>query len=83
MTKLEEMIIIAQNIPYIEPTSTNIDEWTSMELLHKSIHIALQNNIQIRAGLYICNQFPPLKIIYKSILSGYIKQFTISNSVST
>ena len=69
MTKLEEMIIIAQNISYIEPTSTNIDEWTSIELLHKSI--------------YICNQFPPLKIIYKSILSGYIKQFMKSNSVST
>ena len=83
MTKLEEMIILAQHISYREPTNTNIDEWTSMELIHKSIHIALQNNIQIRAGLYMCNQFPPLKLIYKSILSGYIKHFTNLNSVIT
>ena len=81
MTKLEEMIILAQNISYREPTSANIDEWTSIELIYKSIHIALQNNIQIRAALYMCNQFPPLKFIYKSILSGYIKQFTNLNSV--
>ena len=39
MTKLEELMIIAQNIPYIEPSSQNSDEWSSDELIYKSIHI--------------------------------------------
>jgi hypothetical protein len=76
MTKLEDLIIIAQNTPYIEPTIENIDEWSSEELLYKSINIALHNVIQIKAALYICSIFPPIKLIYKSILNGYIKHFT-------
>jgi hypothetical protein len=79
MVKLEELIIIAQNINYIEPTSTNIDEWNNDELVYKSIQIALQNVVQIKAGLYICNMFPQLKLIYKSILSSYIKYFNKLN----
>jgi len=77
MTKLVDMIVIAQNVPYYEPISQNIDEWTSDELLYKSINISLENGIQIRAALNICNTFPPLKIIYKSILSNYIKHYTL------
>jgi hypothetical protein len=75
MTKLAELIIIAQNIPYVDPTSTNMDEWSSDELVFKSIQIALNNPVQIKAGLHICDQFPPLKLIYKSILNQYIKYF--------
>lgn len=56
MTKLAELIIIAQNIPYIEPQSENMDEWSSDELVFKSIYIALSNPVQIKAGLHICNQ---------------------------
>jgi len=58
MTKLVDMIVIAQNVPYYEPISQNIDEWTSDELLYKSIKISLENGIQIRAALNICNTFP-------------------------
>ena len=76
MAKLVELIIIAQNIPYIEPQSENMDEWTSDELVFKSIYIALNNPVQIKACLHICNQFPPLKLIYKSILNQYIKYFS-------
>ena len=76
MAKLVELIIIAQNIPYIEPQSENMDEWTSDELVFKSIYIALNNPVQIKAGLHICNQFPPLKLIYKSILNQYIRYFS-------
>ena len=76
MAKLVELIIIAQNIPYIEPQSENMDDWSSDELVFKSIYIALNNPVQIKAGLHICNQFPPLKLIYKSILNQYIKYFS-------
>ena len=76
MTKLVELIIIAQNIPYIEPQSENMDEWSSDELVFKSIQIALNNPVQIKAGLHICDQFPPLKLIYKSILNQYIRYFS-------
>ena len=76
MAKLVELIIIAQNIPYIEPQSENMDEWSSDELVFKSIYIALSNPVQIKAGLHICNQFPPLKLIYKSILNQYIRYFS-------
>ena len=76
MTKLVDMITIAYNIRYIAPSNPNVDEWTSDELLYKSIHIALVNDIQIRSALNICETFPPLKLIYKSILSKYIKYFT-------
>jgi hypothetical protein len=76
MTKLVELIAIAENIPYIAPINPNIDDWTSDELLYESIHIALVNRVQIRSALNICNTFPPLKLVYKSILTRYIKYFT-------
>lgn len=76
MTKLVELIAIAENIPYIAPINPNIDDWTSDELLYESIHIALVNRVQIRSALNICNTFPPLKLVYKSILTQYIKYFT-------
>ena len=76
MTKLVDMIAFARNIRYIEPDNPNVDEWTSDDLLYKSIHIALVNDIQIRSALNICETFPPLKLIYKSILTKYIKHFT-------
>ena len=47
MTKLVDMIAFARNIRYIEPDNPNVDEWTSDDLLYKSIHIALVNDIQI------------------------------------
>lgn len=80
MTKLEELMIIAQNIPYIEPSSQNSDEWSSDELIYKSIHISIHNDIHVRAGLHMCNKFPPLKLVYKHILHGYIKFFNDLNT---
>lgn len=77
--KLVELIAYAKTINYIEPTSSNSDEWSHDELVFKSIKIALDSDIQIKAGLHICNQFPPLKIIYKSILRQYINYFTSLN----
>lgn len=79
MTKLIELVIIAQNINYIEPQSTNSDEWSLDELTFKAIKMALDNPLQIKAGLAICDQFPPLKLIYKSILNQYIKYYTKLN----
>ena len=76
MTKLVDMIAIAYTVHYIAPSNSNVDDWTSDELLYKSIHIALINDIQIRSALNICETFPPLKLIYKSILSKYINYFT-------
>ena len=76
MTKLVEMIAMAENIPYIAPGNPNMDEWTSDEMLYESIHIALVNRIQIKTALNMCNNFPPLKLIGKSILTKYIKHFT-------
>ena len=76
MTKLVDMIAFARNIRYIEPRNPNVDEWTSDDLLYKSIHIALVTDIQIRSALNICETFPPLKLIYKSILTKYITHFT-------
>tara|TARA_B100000424_G_scaffold271654_1_gene275534 strand:- start:1209 stop:1484 length:276 start_codon:yes stop_codon:yes gene_type:complete len=79
MTKLNELLIIAKNIKYIEPSDHNDLNWTQDEVIFKSIHIALQHEIQIRAGLYITDLFPPIKIIYKSILNKYINYFTLLN----
>lgn len=76
MTKLVDMIAVAYTIHYTDPLNPNVDEWTSDELLYKSIHIALINDVQIRSALNICETFPPLKLIYKSILSKYINYFT-------
>ena len=76
MTKLVDMIAFAYTVHYVAPSNPNADEWTSDELLYKSINIALLNNIQIRTALNICETFPPLKLIYKSILTKYIKYFT-------
>ena len=76
MTKLVDMIAFAYTVHYVAPSNPNVDEWTSDDLLYKSIHIALVNDIQIRSALNICDTFPPLKLIYKSILTKYIKHFT-------
>ena len=67
MTKLVDIIAFARTIQYTEPHNPNVDEWTSDELLYKSINIALVNDIQIRSALNICETFPPLKLVYKSI----------------
>jgi hypothetical protein len=75
MTKLVEMVAIAEQIPYIPPTNTNVDEWTNDEMLYESIHIGLVNSIQVRTALNMCNTYPPLKLIGKSILRKYIKHF--------
>ena len=32
MSKLVEMITIAERIPYIPPTNSNVDEWTNEEM---------------------------------------------------
>jgi len=77
--KLVDLIEYAKAINYIEPSSQNSDEWSHDELVFKSIKIALDSDIQIKAGLHICNEFPPLKIIYKSILRQYINYFTSLN----
>lgn len=77
--KLVDLIKYAKAINYIEPSSQNSDEWSHDELVFKSIKIALDSDIQIKAGLHICNQFSPLKIIYKSILRQYINYFTSLN----
>ena len=75
MSKLVEMIAIAEKIPYISPTNSNVDEWTKEEMLYESIHIGLVNKIQVRTALNMCNTYPPLKLIGKSILRKYIKHF--------
>ena len=75
MSKLVEMIAIAEKIPYIPPTNSNEDEWTKEEMLYESIHISLVNKIQVRTALNMCNTYPPLKLIGKSILRKYIKHF--------
>ena len=67
MTKLVDMIAFAYTVHYVAPSNPNVDEWTSDELLYKSINIALVNDIQIRSALNICETFPPLKLIYKEI----------------
>ena len=72
MSKLVEMIAIAEKIPYIPPTNSNVDEWTKDEMLYESIHIGLVNHIQVRTALNMCNTYPPLKLIGKSILRKYI-----------
>lgn len=76
MSKLVEMITIAERIPYIPPTNSNVDEWTNEEMLYESVHIGLVNKIQVRTALKMCNTYPPLKLIGKNILRKYIKHFT-------
>lgn len=76
MSKLVELIAIAEKIPYIQPTNPNVNEWTNDEMLYESIHIGLVHDIQIKTGLNMCNTFPPLKLIGKRILKKYIKHFT-------
>ena len=82
MTKLVDMIAIAYTVHYTDPLNPNVDEWTSDELLYKSINVALVNDVQIRSALNICETFPPLKLIYKSILAKYIKHFTQPSMIS-
>ena len=40
----------------------------------------LKERFRILLSLNKCNKFPPLKLVYKHILAGYIKFFTELNS---
>ncbi len=51
MSKLVEMIAIAEKIPYIPPTNSNVDKWTKDEMLYESIHISSVNPIPVKTAL--------------------------------
>ena len=74
MSTLIELLRLAQHVEYYPPEG-HIDDWSYEEILHASIKDCLNSTPQLKASLSICNNFPPLKIFYKSNLKTYIKKY--------
>lgn len=71
---LLQLLDIAKNVHYNDPELPQ-DEWNQDEIMYKAIAIALDNPIQIRAALIMIDMFSPLKLVFKSIIRRYIKQY--------
>ena len=72
---LIELIEIAKNIDFKIP-NLHVDEFTYEQIFYSATFISLREEILIKAGLIICNMFPPLKIFIKKIIRDYIEKFS-------
>ena len=72
---LVQLLEFAKQVEYCDPINEEI-QWTDHEVIYKAINISINSPIQVRAGLIMCDMFPPLKIIFKTIIRRYIKHYT-------
>tara|TARA_Y100001970_G_scaffold293212_1_gene438539 strand:- start:3453 stop:3698 length:246 start_codon:yes stop_codon:yes gene_type:complete len=72
---LVQLLEFAKQVKYCDPINEET-QWTDNEVIYKAINISINSPIQIRAGLIMCDMFPPLKIIFKTIIRRYIKYYT-------
>lgn len=71
---LIQLLGLAKEVNYFDSINEEND-WTDHEVIYKAINISINSPIQIRAALIMCNMFPPLKIIFKTIIRRYIKHY--------
>lgn len=70
--KLEDLIILAQQIKYIPP-SYDETSWTQDDIYNGAIQETLGTRYQLKASLMVCDSFAPIKLFFKSTLRNYIK----------
>ena len=76
--KIEKLEVIAKNLTYIENRME--DEWDDDGYIHSSIHTLLNNKILWKTIHIMMRMFPPVKLVYKMVLQGYIKRMSRLNN---
>jgi hypothetical protein len=72
---LLECIEAAKKIHYVAPQKS-FDKFTHDEIIYAALYEALQNEIIVYASIIQCKKYSSIKILYKSILKDYIKDFS-------
>ena len=71
---LVQLLELAKQVNYVDPNSEE-SQWNDHEVIYKAINLSINSPIQVRAALIMCDMFPPLKIIFKTIIRRYIKHY--------
>lgn len=72
---LLELLELSKQVYYVDPNLPE-ENWSNNEIIFKAINISINSPIQVKAGLIMCDMFPPIKIIFKTIIRRYIKYFS-------
>lgn len=73
--KLEELMLYAKNVNFKTDTTDTIKSWEQNKLFNSAISIVINNDILTASALRICDMFPPLKILFKTTIRSYIKEY--------
>lgn len=73
--KLEELMLYAKNVNFKTDTTETISSWGQDKLFNSAISIVINNDILTASALRICDMFPPLKILFKTTIRSYIKEY--------
>lgn len=73
--KLEELMLYAKNVNFKTDTTDTLSSWEQNKLFNSAISIVINNDILTASALRICDMFPPLKILFKTTIRSYIKEY--------
>ena len=76
--KIEKLEVIAKSMDYIQRQEEQL--WDDNDYINAAIHILLHDRLLWKAMHIILNMFPPVKLVYKSVLNTYIKKMAKLNN---
>jgi hypothetical protein len=76
--KIEKLEVIAKNLTYMEHRPE--EEWDDNAYIHSSIQNVLHNKILWKTIHILMRMFPPVKLVYKMVIQGYIKKMSELNN---
>jgi hypothetical protein len=76
--KIEKLEVIAKNLTYIENRVE--EEWDDNAYINSSIHTLLHDKVLWKTIHIIMRMFPPVKLVYKMVIQGYIKKMSELNN---
>lgn len=76
--KIEKLEVIAKNLTYMENRPE--EEWDDNAYIHSSIHNVLHNRVLWKTIHILMRMFPPVKLVYKMVIQGYIKKMSELNN---
>ena len=76
--KIEKLEVIAKNLTYMEDRPQ--EDWDDNAYIHSSIHTLLNDKVLWKTIHIIMRMFPPVKLVYKMVVQGYIKKMSELNN---
>lgn len=74
MASLKDIIKKAQGITYKKPRKRD-SELLDNEVINFSIYKFVNDDIFVKSCLILCNRFPPLSFVVRTILNQYINLY--------